>query len=81
MSGVTEGIDAIASTRVVIREVDSHTSTHALTGEAVHRTFRYDIVFLISFFEHDVFGIITITYICKSRFIKASILLIYSLVL
>lgn len=41
MSGVTEGLDAIASTRVVIRGDDnSRTSTHALTGETVYRTFR-----------------------------------------
>lgn len=41
MNAVTEGIDAIATTRVVIRGVNNHTSTHALTGETVHRTFRY----------------------------------------
>lgn len=39
MSGVTEGIDAIASTRVLIRGEDSPTSTHALTGEAMRRTY------------------------------------------
>ncbi|XP_077225726.1 2-isopropylmalate synthase A-like [Tasmannia lanceolata] len=39
MNSVTEGIDAIASTRVVIRGDNSHTSMHALTGETVHRTF------------------------------------------
>ncbi|KAK6915145.1 2-isopropylmalate synthase LeuA, allosteric (dimerization) domain [Dillenia turbinata] len=38
MSAVTEGIDAIATTRVLIREDDNHTS-HALTGETVYRTF------------------------------------------
>lgn len=44
MSAVTEGIDAIATTRVLIRQENglAHTSTHALTGETVHRTFRYD---------------------------------------
>lgn len=41
MTGVTEGIDAIASTRVAIRgEKDIHTSTHAFTGKTVNRTFR-----------------------------------------
>ncbi|KAF8041337.1 hypothetical protein BT93_A0062 [Corymbia citriodora subsp. variegata] len=39
MSAVTEGIDAIATTRVLIRGENNHTSTHALTGEPVHRTF------------------------------------------
>uniref|UniRef100_A0A2P2QNU0 2-isopropylmalate synthase n=1 Tax=Rhizophora mucronata TaxID=61149 RepID=A0A2P2QNU0_RHIMU len=39
MSAVTEGIDAIATTRVLIRGVNQHAPTHALTGEAVERTF------------------------------------------
>ncbi|KAI3952968.1 hypothetical protein MKX01_028660 [Papaver californicum] len=39
MSSVTEGIDAIASTRVVIRGENGHTSTNAITGETVHRAF------------------------------------------
>ncbi|KAI3881355.1 hypothetical protein MKX03_025662 [Papaver bracteatum] len=39
MSSVTEGIDAIASTRVLIRGENGHTSTNAITGETVHRTF------------------------------------------
>lgn len=39
MSAVTEGIDALASTRVLIRGEDSRTSTHAITGESVQRTF------------------------------------------
>ncbi|KAE9611625.1 hypothetical protein Lal_00011741 [Lupinus albus] len=39
MNAVTEGIDAIATTRVLIRGVDNHISTHALTGETYHRTF------------------------------------------
>ncbi|KAL0432938.1 UNVERIFIED_CONTAM: 2-isopropylmalate synthase A [Sesamum latifolium] len=39
MNAVTEGIDAIASTRVLIRGEDSVTSTHAPTGETVKRTF------------------------------------------
>ncbi|KAE8731866.1 2-isopropylmalate synthase 2 [Hibiscus syriacus] len=39
MNAVTEGIDAIASTRVLIRAEKSHVSTHASTGELVHRTF------------------------------------------
>jgi len=41
MIAVTEGIDAIATTRVVIRGDTDQTSTHALTGESVQRTFRY----------------------------------------
>ncbi|KAF8402257.1 hypothetical protein HHK36_013209 [Tetracentron sinense] len=39
MNSVTEGIDAIASTRVVIRGENSYTSTHAITGDRVYRTF------------------------------------------
>ncbi|KAL0366661.1 UNVERIFIED_CONTAM: 2-isopropylmalate synthase B [Sesamum radiatum] len=39
MNGVTEGIDAIASTRVLIRGEDSVTSTHAPTRENAKRTF------------------------------------------
>lgn len=39
MNAVTEGIDAIATTRVLIRGDKSYTSTNALTGEAVQRTF------------------------------------------
>lgn len=39
MSAVTEGIDAIASTRVLIRAVDAATATHAYTGESVNRAF------------------------------------------
>ncbi|KAG2726100.1 hypothetical protein I3760_01G096700 [Carya illinoinensis] len=39
MTAVTEGIDAIATTRVLIRGDNSRTTTHAHTGEAVHRTF------------------------------------------
>ncbi|KAL2242430.1 2-isopropylmalate synthase A-like [Sesamum indicum] len=39
MNAVTEGIDAIASTRVLIRGEDSVTSTDAPTGETVKRTF------------------------------------------
>ncbi|EEF31840.1 2-isopropylmalate synthase 2, chloroplastic [Ricinus communis] len=39
MNAVTEGIDAIATTRVLIRREDNHTSTHALTGEPFQRTF------------------------------------------
>lgn len=50
MNAVTEGIDAIATTRVLIRGENTHTSTHALTGEKVHRTFRYLRVKLLSFF-------------------------------
>lgn len=44
MSGVTEGIDAIATTRVLIRGDNNHTSTKALTGESVQRTFRSVII-------------------------------------
>lgn len=43
MNAVTEGIDAIATTRVLIGGENNHTSTNALTGETVHRTFRYSI--------------------------------------
>lgn len=38
LNAVTEGIDAIATTRVLIRG-DSQTATQALTGEAMSRTF------------------------------------------
>ncbi|KAI4303557.1 hypothetical protein MLD38_039168 [Melastoma candidum] len=39
MNAVTEGIDAIATTRVLIRGENNCSSTHALTRETVHRTF------------------------------------------
>ncbi|KAG6581218.1 2-isopropylmalate synthase 2, chloroplastic, partial [Cucurbita argyrosperma subsp. sororia] len=39
MTAVTEGIDAIATTRVLIRGEKSYTATHASTGESVQRTF------------------------------------------
>ncbi|KAL9431686.1 hypothetical protein AB3S75_026813 [Citrus x aurantiifolia] len=39
MNAVTEGIDAIATTRVLIRGEKSQLSTHASTGETVKRTF------------------------------------------
>ncbi|KAK3444079.1 hypothetical protein EUGRSUZ_A00052 [Eucalyptus grandis] len=39
MTAVTEGIDAIATTRVLIRGENNHISTLALTGETIHRTF------------------------------------------
>ncbi|KAK4489111.1 hypothetical protein RD792_004905 [Penstemon davidsonii] len=39
MNAVTEGIDAIATTRVLIRGEDNITATHALTGETVNRSF------------------------------------------
>lgn len=39
LTSVTEGIDAIASTRVLIRADHGHSSTHALTGKTVERTF------------------------------------------
>lgn len=38
LNSVTEGIDALATTRVVIIGEDSHTCTHASTGRTVHRT-------------------------------------------
>lgn len=41
MNAVTEGIDAIATTRVLIRGDRIPKSTNAQTGETVHRTFRY----------------------------------------
>ncbi|XP_057855193.2 2-isopropylmalate synthase 2, chloroplastic isoform X2 [Cryptomeria japonica] len=39
LNAVTEGIDALASTRVVIRAQQGHSSTHALTGATIQRTF------------------------------------------
>ncbi|KAH9311876.1 hypothetical protein KI387_026911, partial [Taxus chinensis] len=39
LNAVTEGIDALASTRVLIRGEQRHSSTHALTGATVQRTF------------------------------------------
>lgn len=39
MSAVTAGIDAIASTRVVISAEDQDTTTHA-SGEQIARTYR-----------------------------------------
>ncbi|KAJ6995632.1 2-isopropylmalate synthase 2 [Populus alba x Populus x berolinensis] len=39
MNAVTEGIDAIATTRVVIRGENQHEPTHALTDEPFQRTF------------------------------------------
>ena len=41
MNAVTEGIDAIAATRVLIRGEDQHAPTHALTDKPLQRTFRY----------------------------------------
>lgn len=40
MNAVTEGIDAIATTRVLVRGNNNYTSTNAITGEEVQRTFR-----------------------------------------
>ena len=40
MNAVTEGIDAIATTRVLVRGNNTYTSTNAITGEEVLRTFR-----------------------------------------
>ncbi|CAL9215451.1 unnamed protein product [Arabidopsis halleri] len=39
MNAVTEGIDAIATTRVLIRGSNKYSSTNAVTGEEVQRTF------------------------------------------
>ncbi|PIN20558.1 Alpha-isopropylmalate synthase/homocitrate synthase [Handroanthus impetiginosus] len=39
LNAVTEGIDAIATTRVLIRGQDTLTATHAFTGKTVNRTF------------------------------------------
>ncbi|XP_010497622.1 PREDICTED: 2-isopropylmalate synthase 1, chloroplastic-like, partial [Camelina sativa] len=39
MNAVTEGIDAIATTRVLIRGSNKYSSTNAITGEEVLRTF------------------------------------------
>ncbi|KAH0461621.1 hypothetical protein IEQ34_009196 [Dendrobium chrysotoxum] len=40
LNSVTEGIDAVATTRVLIRaDHNGHTSTHALTGETLPRAF------------------------------------------
>ncbi|KAK6122856.1 hypothetical protein DH2020_043382 [Rehmannia glutinosa] len=39
MNAVTEGIDAIATTRVLIRGEDPIAATHATTGETVNRAF------------------------------------------
>ncbi|KAJ6413537.1 hypothetical protein OIU84_006352 [Salix udensis] len=39
MNAVTEGIDAIAATRVLIRGEDQHAPTHALTDKPLQRTF------------------------------------------
>ncbi|KFK41842.1 hypothetical protein AALP_AA2G178400 [Arabis alpina] len=39
MNGVTEGIDAITTTRVLIRGDNNYSSTNAVTGESVQRTF------------------------------------------
>ncbi|KAK0605334.1 hypothetical protein LWI29_025610 [Acer saccharum] len=39
MNAVTDGIDATATTRVLIRGYNNPTSTHAVTGETVQRTF------------------------------------------
>ncbi|KAF6142867.1 hypothetical protein GIB67_033478 [Kingdonia uniflora] len=50
MNSVTEGIDAIASTRVVIRGENGHMSTNAITGETVHRVFRYYFPLFLTYF-------------------------------
>lgn len=43
MNAVTEGIDAIASTRVLIRGEDDHAITNGSIGPTLHRTFRCEI--------------------------------------
>jgi len=48
MSGVTEGIDAIATTRVLIRAEPGVTSTHS-SGETVNRMFRSVLSHLLIF--------------------------------
>jgi 2-isopropylmalate synthase len=40
MTSVTEGIDAIATTRVVVTGDVSNNSKHALTGQSFNRSFR-----------------------------------------
>eukprot|EP01018_Ginkgo_biloba_P032540 Gb_02914 [translate_table: standard] len=39
LSSVTKGIDAIASTKVLLRGQQGHSSTYALNGETAKRTF------------------------------------------
>ncbi|XP_021839739.1 2-isopropylmalate synthase A isoform X1 [Spinacia oleracea] len=39
LTGVTEGIDAIATTKVLVRGDDGFTTTQATTGEQIRRTF------------------------------------------
>lgn len=51
MNAVTEGIDAIATTRVLIRGDNSKLSTHASTGETVQRTFRYGMFKMFAFVQ------------------------------
>lgn len=50
MSAVTAGIDAIASTRVVINEENNQTTTH-LTGGKNARSYRYVYNILYLFLE------------------------------
>lgn len=40
MTSVTEGIDAIATTRVVVTGDVSNNAKHALTGQSFYRSFR-----------------------------------------
>lgn len=40
MNGVTAGIDAIASTRVLICEENYHATKNAYSGQAIQRKFR-----------------------------------------
>lgn len=51
MNAVTAGIDAIATTRVLIRGEKSQLSTHASTGETVQRTFRYGMFIMFAFVQ------------------------------
>jgi len=41
LSTVTEGTDAIATTRVVIRRENKQSPTPALNGNVIYPTFRY----------------------------------------
>lgn len=51
MNAVTEGIDAIASTRVSICSIDRHTIMNGSTGQTIHRTFRYEHEILFASFS------------------------------
>lgn len=63
MNAVTEGIDAIAHTRVLIRGENSQISTHAYTGETVLRTFRYGMFIMFGLFYYLLIHITELLYI------------------